>query len=229
MKAYALIVAGGSGTRMKSQTPKQFMLLNGKPILMHTLEAFHRYSTSLPLIVVLPETAIAHWQKLQDSFHFRLPHQVVAGGQHRTASVRKGLESIQGEEGLVAVHDGVRPLVSAELIARSFQVAQQKGSAIAAVSLKDAIRKLTSQGESRAEDRTHFRLVQTPQTFQLAVLKRAYRQLPVPVSLPDDASVVEQYGEKIHLIDGDYRNIKITTPEDLSMAEALLAKGSATG
>ncbi len=228
MKAYALIVAGGSGTRMQSQTPKQFLLLNGKPILMHTLEAFYRYSPSLPLIVVLPRTAIEHWRSLQASYHVQIPHALIAGGEHRTASVRKGLESIQDEEGLVAVHDGVRPLVSVEVIARSFQVAQQKGNAIAAVPLKDSVRKLTVQGESQAEDRTYYRIVQTPQTFQLAVLKRAYRQLPADVSLSDDASVVELYGEKIHLIDGEYRNIKVTTPEDLRMAEALLAKGSAT-
>lgn len=225
-KEYALIVAGGSGTRMQSQVPKQFLLLNGKPILMHTLEAFYCYSASLHIITVLPETDVAWWYSLCHRYDFDIPHRVVKGGQSRTNSVRNGLEAIEEEEGWVAIHDGVRPLISADVIAESFRVAQAKGNAVTSVRLKDSIRRLAEKGGTQAEDREQFRLIQTPQTFLVTAIRNAYRRTPESEVLPDDATLMEKFGEKIHLIEGSYRNIKITTPEDLSIAEAFLRKES---
>ncbi len=224
---YALLVAGGSGTRMQSPLPKQFLPLNGKPILMHTIQAFFRYSSAVKLIVVLPSYDIQTWHDLCKKHHFNTPHQVTAGGIHRTESVRKGLQMIEGQEGFVAIHDGVRPLVSPQLIANSFAKAREKGNAVAAVPLKESIRSLKPNGHNAAEDRNSFRLIQTPQTFKVALIKRAYAEIPSDRVFSDDASVVEQQGEVIYLIEGEYRNIKITTPEDLNIAEIFLEQTSA--
>lgn len=222
-REYALIVAGGSGTRMQTKVPKQFLLLGGKPVLMHTIQAFNLYAASLQIIVVLPGPEIEEWKRLCALHGLDVPHQVVKGGSSRTDSVRKGLEMIEDSKGVVAIHDGVRPLVSSSIISESFRVAQEKGNAVAAVRLKDSIRRLEEEGSSRSEDREQFRIVQTPQTFLVAVIKEAYAQISVSEVLSDDASLIERYGKKIHLIEGHYRNIKITTPEDLSIAEAFMS------
>jgi len=216
---YAIIVAGGKGTRMQKALPKQFLALCGLPVLMHTLYAFYRYSSTLPIILVLPEDDFATWESLCRTHQFTLPVTLQAGGASRYESVKKGLSRIPGD-GLVAIHDGVRPLVSEATIATSFRLAAAKQSAVAAVALKDSIRQAEG-GATRALDRSSFRLIQTPQTFDVSVIRAAYDQ-PEDATLTDDASLAERAGLTITLFEGSYENIKITTPEDLIVAEALL-------
>src|SRR5258705_2223242 len=218
-KEYALIVAGGKGTRVKSEVPKQFIELNGKPILLHTIEAFLKYSPALSIILVLPEKDFITWEVIGEKFNFNTPLILQKGGETRFQSVKKGLDKIQGD-GLVAIHDGVRPLVSADLIGASFRLAAVHGSAVAAVRLKESIR-VTDQNNTKAVDRSKFRVIQTPQTFNLQLIKKAYQVKEDP-SLTDDASVAEKSGHVISLFEGSYENIKITTAEDLIVAEALL-------
>lgn len=218
-KEYAIIVAGGKGTRIKSSMPKQFLKLAGLPILMHTLNAFYQYSRDIEIILVLPEDDLPVWASLCDEHQFRHPYKLQTGGDTRFQSVRRGLSLIDGN-GLVAIHDGVRPLVSADIIAASFRLAAVHQSAVAAVRLKDSIR-MTDQDGTRAMDRSLFRLIQTPQTFEVATIKTAY-EIREELSLTDDASVAERAGTKISLFEGSYENIKITTAEDLVVAEALL-------
>ncbi len=218
MQKFAVIVAGGSGTRMRNEVPKQFIKLLGKPILMRTLEAFN--FDSIQIILVLPSTQIDFWKTLIEHHQFEIPHQIVAGGAARFDSVKNGLNSINQEEGLVAIHDGVRPIIDRQIISKSFQRAQEKGNAITSVPLKDSIRSINDTS-NKQEDRSTFRLIQTPQTFQLSLIKKAYAQ-PFNTLFTDDASVLEKAGFNIHLIEGSYRNIKITTPEDLLVAESFL-------
>lgn len=219
MTEYALIVAGGTGTRMKSKIAKQFLILNGKPVLMHTFEAFQRYSSKIKFALVLPDIEIAHWRELCEDYNFNIPHKVTAGGASRFQSVKNGLELLP-DKGLVAIHDGVRPLVDKDTIGASFRIASNHGSAVAAVRLKESIR-VTDQDTTKAVDRSKYRLIQTPQTFQLTLIKEAYK-LPEDPALTDDASVAEKAGHQISLFEGTYENIKITTPEDMTVAEALL-------
>lgn len=216
---YALIVAGGKGTRIKSKIPKQFLLLNGKPVLFHTIEIFYRYSPDIKVIVVLPEDDFPTWESLCREFHFDKPVVLQKGGETRFQSVKNGLEKIEGD-GLVAIHDGVRPLVSEDIIGASFRLAAVHQTAVAAVRLKESIR-MTDQDSTKAVDRSQFRLIQTPQTFDVNLIKQAYR-MKEDISLTDDASVAEKAGHTISLFEGSYDNIKITTPEDLIIAEALL-------
>ncbi len=216
---YALIVAGGKGARIKSKIPKQFLELNGLPILMHTINAFVRYSTSVRIILVLPEEDFEIWNALCQKFNFNTPVVLQPGGESRFQSVKNGLDKIEGD-GLVAIHDGVRPLVSEDIIGASFRLAAVHQSAVAAVRLKESIR-MTDQDNTKAMDRSRFRLVQTPQTFTVALIKKAYQQKE-DVSMTDDASVAERAGHIISLFEGSYENIKITTPEDLIIAEALM-------
>lgn len=216
---YALIVAGGKGTRIPGKTPKQFVVLNGLPVLMHTLNAFYHYSPSLHVVLVLPEEDFALWQSLCKQYDFDKPVTLQAGGKTRFQSVKLGLNTIDGD-GLVAIHDGVRPLVTPEMITASFKMAKQFGTAVASVSLKESIRETTPAGTS-ALDRTRYRLIQTPQTFLLDLIRKAY-ELPEDQTLTDDASIAERAGNNIFLFEGSYQNLKITTPEDLLLAEALL-------
>lgn len=218
-KEYAVIVAGGKGTRIRSTLPKQFLELQGVPILMHTLNAFYRYSSDINIILVLPEDDFSTWTTLCKKHNFRKPHVLQKGGETRFQSVKNGLALIDSD-GLVAVHDGVRPLVSEDIIAASFRLASVHQSAVAAVRLKESIR-MTDQDNTKAVDRSKFRLIQTPQTFQISILKKAY-ELKEDANLTDDASVVEKSGHIISLFEGSYENIKITTPEDLVIADALL-------
>ncbi|MCJ8165397.1 2-C-methyl-D-erythritol 4-phosphate cytidylyltransferase [Pontibacter sp. E15-1] len=221
---YAIIVAGGSGSRMQHELPKQFIEVAGKPILMHTIERFYRYNPEVRLVVVLPQQQLDTWRGLCRKHSFRLFHMAVAGGTTRFASVKNGLDAVQGEA-LVAVHDGVRPFVETGTIKAAFEAAALHGSAVVAVSPKDSIRELTPDG-SRAVPRDNYRMVQTPQCFRASILRQAYAQ-PEQAHFTDDASVVEQLGEKIVLVEGSYRNIKITTPEDLVLAEAFAREESA--
>ncbi|MBS1486745.1 MAG: 2-C-methyl-D-erythritol 4-phosphate cytidylyltransferase [Bacteroidetes bacterium] len=218
-KEYALIVAGGRGKRMNNQLPKQFIRLNGKPILLYTVEAFFNYSEKIAVVLVLPENEFDLWRSICREFEFTKPVILQRGGESRFQSVKNGLEKMDGN-GLVAIHDGVRPLVSVGLIGASFRLAAVHGSAVASVRLKESIRE-TDQDTTQAVDRSRFRIIQTPQTFRLPIIKKAY-QLKEDATLTDDASVAERSGFKISLFEGSYENIKITTPEDLIVAKALL-------
>jgi 2-C-methyl-D-erythritol 4-phosphate cytidylyltransferase len=218
-KEYALIVAGGKGTRIKSKTPKQFLELDGLPVLMHTILAFYRYSEKISIVLVLPEGDMDTWQTLCARYKFSHTVTLQKGGETRFQSVKNGLEKIEGD-GLVAIHDGVRPLVSENIIGASFRLAAVHQSAIAAVRLKESIR-ITDQDNTKAVDRSRFRLIQTPQTFNVSIIKEAY-EMKEDLSLTDDASVAERAGHTISLFEGSYENIKITTSEDLIIAEALL-------
>lgn len=218
MTKNVIIVAGGSGSRMQSELPKQFLLLDNQPILMHTIQAFERYDSSMQIILVLPAGYLDTWQELVNTYKFKAAHQVVIGGTTRFDSVKNGLELVK--EGLVAIHDGARPLVSKEMIVRCFQTAQQKGNAIAAVAPKDSIRVVHSTS-NKAVDRAAYRIIQTPQTFQVEIIKAAFKEAKGN-EFTDDASVAESYGHEIHLVEGEYTNLKITTPEDLVLAEAIL-------
>lgn len=222
-REYAIIVAGGKGTRIKSVLPKQFLELHGKPVLFHTLEAFHRYSPDLPLVLVLPEDDFQTWNELVGKHHFTLPVTLQSGGETRFQSVKRGLEKLP-DTGLVAIHDGVRPLVREDIIGASFRLASVHGTAVAAVRLKESIR-MTDPDTTRAMDRSKFRLIQTPQTFDLELIRKAYETREDP-AMTDDASVAERAGHSISLFEGSYENIKITTAEDLIVAEALLGRRS---
>ena len=219
LREYALIVAGGKGKRIKSSLPKQFIELNGMPVLLHTLQAFYRYSPSLPIILVLPEDDFQTWEVIAERHHFTNQVMLQKGGETRFQSVRNGLDRIVGE-GLVAIHDGVRPLISEDIIGASFRLAAVHQTAVASVRLKESIR-MTDQHTTKAMDRSQFRLIQTPQTFDLQLIRNAYKMKEDP-SLTDDASVAERSGHLISLFEGSYDNIKITTSEDLIIAEALL-------
>lgn len=222
-KEYAIIVAGGKGTRIKSKLPKQFLELAGKPILLHTLEAFYRYSENIAIVLVLPEDDFPIWNDICKKYNFTKPVMLQKGGETRFQSVKNGLKKIEGN-GLVAIHDGVRPLVSEDIIGASFRLAAVHQSAVAAVRLKESIR-MTDQDNTKAMDRSRFRLIQTPQTFSIELIKQAY-QLKEDPTMTDDASVVEKLGHTISLFEGSYENIKITTPEDLIVAKALIKQRS---
>jgi len=223
VREYALVVAGGKGTRIPGTIPKQFIALNGRPILLHTLDAFHRYNSELPVILVLPSDDRDTWMRICREHRVNNPITLVDGGETRFQSVRNGLSAISGE-GLVAIHDGVRPLISEDIIGASFRLAAAHKTAIAAVRLKESIR-MTDQDTTRAVDRSRFRLIQTPQTFDLSLIRKAYQQKE-DATMTDDASVAERAGFSISLFEGSYENIKITTPEDLVVAEALLKQKS---
>jgi len=215
----AIIVAGGKGLRMRTDIPKQFIEIQGKPVLMHTIEAFYRYDSSIRIIIILPLFQIEFWKSLCKKHIFELSHQIVAGGQTRYQSVKNGLDTITGPA-LVAVHDGVRPFVSIQTIARCFEGADQFDTAIPVMDLEESIRR-TDENSSLSVDRTSYKLVQTPQVFDCDILKKAYQQEFSPL-FTDDASVVEALGIKIHLVEGNRENIKITTGFDLVLAESIL-------
>jgi 2-C-methyl-D-erythritol 4-phosphate cytidylyltransferase len=221
MNKAAILVAGGKGMRMGTTLSKQYLHLAGKPVLMHTLERFFQADPSLLLILVLPKEDFGYWTDLCASQGFDLPHQLVAGGSSRFQSVKNGLMALPFQEGLVAIHDGVRPFVSEKVIQTSFEQAAEKGSAIPVVALKDSLRKVGTAGESSFQDRTNFRLVQTPQTFQLKSLLQAFAVEELAI-FTDDATVYEYQGWEINLIEGNPENIKLTTPEDLAFAEFLM-------
>jgi len=215
-------VAGGSGTRMKSDVPKQFLPLSGKPILVHTVEKF----LSIPDVLirlVLPENEMNYWRDLT-SQHISIQDNtsrimLVVGGKSRFQSVKNGLKTINGD-GVVAVHDGVRPLIDTKVIIQSYEIASEKGSAVTSVWVKDSVRQIVS-GNSKALNRSELKLIQTPQTYQLTIFRKAF-EVEEQDFFTDCASVMDFAGYSIHLIDGHYENIKITTPEDLIIGEAIL-------
>jgi 2-C-methyl-D-erythritol 4-phosphate cytidylyltransferase len=217
-----LIVAGGRGTRMGGPQPKQFLELAGRPVLMHTLEAFDRWDASARLIVVLPEDQIDTWKRLCEAHVFGRIHRVVAGGETRFHSVRNGLGAV-ASNGLIAVHDGVRPLVAPSVIAACFAAAADGGAAVPVVPVVESVREVDADGGSRPVDRTRLRVVQTPQVFRADVLRAAYC-LPYDPRFTDDASVVEASGVAVRLVPGNRENIKLTTPMDLLLAEQLMRR-----
>lgn len=220
MKYYAIIVAGGSGTRMQTAIAKQFLLLKNKPVLMHTLLAFANCSYKPQLILVINPNLIADWEELCLKHNFNIPHLVISGGEQRFHSVRNGLMAIK-EDGIVAIHDAVRPLVSHKLIDKTYQTAEELGNAIAVVKPSDSVRKLVSETNSEIINRDELVLVQTPQTFHVSQLRVAYQQ-HYHSKFTDDASVVESAGYNINLIDGERNNFKITYQEDLELANFLM-------
>ena len=223
MEKYALIVAGGSGSRMGTEIPKQFLSLGNAPILMHTVKRFFGYSDKVNIIVVLPSEQIARWKQLCEKNQFNIPHTIIAGGNTRFESVRNGLNSISGQsQALVAIHDGVRPFISKKLLDNAYNSAAENGNAIVSVPLKDSIRKIENGGNT-AVDRSKYHIMQTPQTFLLSTITSAFSVQESPL-FTDDAAVAEASGVEIHLIEGSYENIKITTPEDLALAEAIMQK-----
>ncbi|MDR7129073.1 2-C-methyl-D-erythritol 4-phosphate cytidylyltransferase [Algoriphagus sp. 4150] len=219
----AILVAGGRGTRMGGPIAKQYLPVAGEPVLMRTLSVFYRVDPATDLILVLPENDFLYWKELCAEYKFTIPHRLVAGGNSRFQSVRNGLDSLNPDTKLVAIHDGVRPFVEEKVIAESFEVAAKSGSAVAVIALKDSIRKLTDNGKSFYEERQYFRLVQTPQTFQVEKIKKAFSVTELQ-QFTDDATVYENQGWQVTLISGNPENIKLTSPEDMGYAEFLAAK-----
>lgn len=222
MNYYAIIVAGGSGSRMQNTVPKQFLLLNEKPVLMHTIAAFDACEYKPQILLVLNIDQHKYWEELCLKYNFTISHQVIKGGTQRYHSVKNGLKAIKGK-GIVAVHDAVRPLVSARLISKSYQMAQETGNCIIGVAPTDSVRSVHEDGKSESLSRDKLALIQTPQTFDVVLLKKAY-QNPYRNEFTDDASVVEYAGYTINLIAGERENIKITYPEDLEIASILIRK-----
>lgn len=216
---YVLIVAGGKGLRMGADIPKQFLPVGGKPVLMRTLEAFYAYNQDMRIILVLPHGQQDYWKRLCGEYRFDIPHSIADGGETRFHSVRNGLALVD-EPGLVGVHDGVRPFVSQEVIARCYALAATELAVVPVVKVVETVRRLTDAG-SITVNRDEYRLVQTPQVFDGEVLKQAYSQ-PYTSAFTDDASVVEAWGVPVTLTEGNRENIKITTPFDLKVAAALL-------
>ena len=218
MKKQLIIVAGGKGLRMGGEIPKQFLPVNGKPVLMLTIETFHRFDPEMKIILVLPKEQQAYWNDLCTEYQFRIPYLLADGGETRFHSVKNGL-ALADDDGLIGVHDGVRPFVSQEVIARCFDAASINKAAIPVIDVVETIRKINDE-QSETVDRNNYKLVQTPQVFTTSLLKMAYGQEFTPL-FTDDASVVEAMGVKVVLVEGNRENIKITTPFDMIIAKAL--------
>lgn len=219
MKKYVLIVAGGKGLRMGGEQPKQFLPLKGRPVLMHTLEQFYRSDVAMEIILVLPYEQQNYWKQLCEEHHFTIKHRVADGGESRFHSVKNGLSLIETPS-IVGVHDGVRPFVSVDVINRCYELALTKEAVVPVVDVVDTVRHITNNG-SETVDRSAYKLVQTPQVFNADLLLKGYEQA-YSSAFTDDASVVEAMGVKVTLTPGNRENIKLTTPFDLKVAEALL-------
>ena len=218
---YIIIVAGGKGLRMGSDIPKQFLPIGGKPVLMRTLERFRQYSPTLQIILVLPKAQQDYWQKLCQEYAFDIDYQLADGGETRFHSVQNGLAKIpDNAQGVVGVHDGVRPFPSIDVIRNCYETAREKKAVIPVIPVVETVRHLKGD-TSVTVPRNDYRLVQTPQTFDIQLLKAANRQ-PYNDGFTDDASVVEAFGFDITLVEGNRENIKITTPYDLKIAEVLI-------
>ena len=223
MTDYIIIVAGGKGLRMGTDIPKQFLPIGGKPVLMRTLERFREYSADLQIILVLPKAQQDYWQQLCKEYDFKVEYQLTDGGETRFHSVQHGLSLIPDDaEGVVGVHDGVRPFPSVEVIRNCYETTREKKAVIPVIPIVETVRHLAGN-TSATVPRGDYRLVQTPQTFDIQLLKAANRQ-PYNDGFTDDASVVESFGVDVTLVEGNRENIKITTPFDIAIAEALLQK-----
>lgn len=222
MVRYAIIVAGGKGLRMGGDIPKQFLPIGGKPVLMRTVEVFKRAYPDINIILVLPVSQQKYWQTLCKEYAFSIPLQIADGGETRFHSVSNGLKLIPDEiEGVVGVHDGVRPFVTSDTIRRCYDEAIESGAVVPVIPVVETVRRLREDGTSITVPRDNYRLVQTPQTFRISLLKEAYHQ-PYSPSFTDDASVVEALEKPVCLVEGNRENIKITTPEDISFVNGLL-------
>ena len=215
-----IITAGGIGKRMGTKIPKQFIEIDGLPILMYTINKFYLYNTSIEIIVVLPAAHIEYWQQLIEKHNFKIVHTIVEGGKERFYSIKNGLKHVTGE--IIGIHDGVRPFVSNEVIKNLFETAKLKKAVIPVIDIKESIRELHDE-DSIAVDRSNYKIVQTPQCFTKAIIQNAYLQDFSP-KFTDDASVVESTGQSITLIKGNDENIKLTTPLDLKLAEILIGR-----
>lgn len=208
---------------MGNDIPKQFLPVVGKPILMHTIERFHEYDENLKVILVLPESQQAYWKELCETYHFGISHTVVNGGDTRFQSSKNGLAAIpDGEDGVVGIHDGVRPFVSKEVIAECYETAREEYAAIPVYAVTDTLRYIDKRGGGKNVLRDDYRIVQTPQTFDISLAKQAFNQ-GYKEQFTDDASVVESLGCQVAMVEGNRENIKITTPFDLQVAEAILS------
>ena len=217
-KKSVIITAGGIGKRMGTELPKQFLLIKGKPIIFHTIQKFHDFDATIEIIVVLPESSIPFWETLCQKYLFTLEHKVVVGGAERFHSIQNGLVETTGA--IVAVHDAVRPCVSIDVIKNCFLAAEKFGAAIPVLSISESLRKMVGEN-SIALNREDFKIVQTPQCFNIEILQKAYHQHYSKL-FTDDASVVEADGQTIQLVEGNRENIKITMPEDLKLAELFI-------
>lgn len=218
MKQYAIIVAGGSGSRMKTDVPKQFMLLNKLPILMHTINRFFTFNPQMEIILVLPQSQISLWNDLCLEFDFSVNHTITKGGKERFFSVQNGLDACNSD-GIVFIHDGVRPLVSHKTIQNCLETTLEKGNAVPVLSVIESLRVIEKE-TNRMVDRSKFVSIQTPQVFHLNEIKEAYKQ-GYKKEFTDDTSVLERTGKQINLVEGNRENIKITNPIDLKIAESL--------
>ena len=222
VETFAIIVAGGKGLRMGGEVPKQFLPIGGKPVLMHTIDAFRKALDNVRIVLVLPAEQHHYWQELCEEYNFRSPKLIAQGGETRFHSVRNGLALLpDNADAVVGVHDGVRPFVSTETIRRCYAAAAEGKAVVPVVPVVETVRQILSNGKSVTKPRDEYRLVQTPQTFPLALLRQAYQQ-PYTENFTDDASVVEALGKEIVMIEGNRENIKLTTPNDLSYAEFLI-------
>lgn len=222
MADYIIIVAGGKGLRMGGDIPKQFLPIHGKPVLMRTMERFREYSEALRIILVLPKAQQEYWDTLCKEYAFDMDYQIADGGETRFHSVQNGLRMIpDDEQGVVGVHDGVRPFVSTEVIKRCYDTARTEKAVIPVTPVVETLRHINDNGSGSNVLRSEYRLVQTPQTFDIQLLKRANRQ-SYSEAFTDDASVVEGIGQQVVMVEGNRENIKLTTPFDITIAEALL-------
>lgn len=222
MEVYIIIVAGGSGQRMEHLTPKQFLLLDGRPVVMRTFDAFSDFYGKAKFLLVLPGREIGRWKHLRYEFEFDVPHEIVEGGPTRFHSVKNALALVP-EKSLVFIHDAVRPLVDKTTIANCYRTAKIHGNAIPGVPLQNSIRKVKN-GLSHSVNRENYKVVQTPQVFASSLVKKAYSGI-YNEQFTDDASVVESLGIQLHIVEGNPDNIKITRPGDLGYAEVVLAAG----
>lgn len=219
-KESVIIVAGGKGLRMGGDIPKQFVEVEGLPILMHTIQAFYAYNNEIQIMLVLPESHILFWNELCDKYNFKIKHQITTGGENRFDSVKNGLEYLDSCD-IVAVQDGVRPFATKELIKRCFDEASKHKAVIPVTRSRDSLRQLKKKQISKIINRDKIVYIQTPQVFDYNLLSKAYKQEFKP-HYTDDASVVEEFGHKIHLVEGEDTNIKVTTPIDLLLSKAIL-------
>lgn len=221
MEKFVILVAGGKGLRFGGEVPKQFLPVKGRPVLMRTIDVFKKAFPEIHIVLVLSPSQQEYWkQQLCKEYSFDVPLQIADGGETRFHSVKNGLSLIPDTHAIVGVHDGVRPLVSEDTIFRCYETAEKEGTAVPVVPVVETVRKLEEDGKSKTVDRNLYRLVQTPQTFQVEILKKAYGQ-PYESFFTDDASVVEKMNVPVVLVEGNRENIKITTPSDLLFAENL--------
>ncbi len=222
MQKSVIITAGGIGKRMGSDLPKQFLVLGGKPVLVHTLELFFKYDPTIEIILTLPNEWRGYWETVIDKYYCRVPHIVVNGGEERYHSIQKALKRCSGT--VIAVHDGVRPFVSFETLDRCFSALNEYEAVVPVLRLKESIRQ-TNENSTNAVDRSNYRLVHTPQCFHADVLLKAYEQA-YHDKVTDDACLVEELGHTIHLVESNEENIKLTTPFDFLIAETIVQKST---